>query len=79
MKIKLLVIGKTDDKNLISLIEKYQNRLQRYIGFQIEVIPNIKNIKNLSPLQQIEKEGQMILSKLKNTDQMIVLDEKGKE
>lgn len=79
MKIKLLVIGKTDDKNLISLIEKYQNRLQHYIGFQIEVIPDIKNTKNLSPFQQKEKEGQLILSKLKNTDQLIVLDEKGKE
>lgn len=79
MKIKLLVIGKTDDKNLISLIEKYQNRLQHYIGFQIEVIPDIKNTKNLSQLQQKEKEGQLILSKLENTDQLIVLDEKGKE
>ena len=52
MKIKLLVIGKTDDKNLISLIEKYQNRLQRYIGFQIEVIPNIRRTNDSI---QIEK------------------------
>tara|TARA_B100000795_G_C22802623_1_gene442766 strand:- start:504 stop:977 length:474 start_codon:yes stop_codon:yes gene_type:complete len=79
MKIKLLVIGKTDDKNLSQLIENYQNRLQHYICFQLEIIPDIKNIKNLSQLQQKEKEGELILSKLKNTDLLVVLDEKGKE
>ncbi len=79
MKIKLLVIGKTDDKNLNQLIENYQKRLQHYINFQLEVIPDIKNVKNLSQLQQKEKEGEIILSKLQNTDQLILLDEKGKE
>ena len=79
MKIKLLVIGKTDDKNLGQLIEKYQQRLIHYINFEIEIIPDIKNVKNLSQLQQKEKEGELILSKLKNTDQLMLLDEKGKE
>ena len=79
MKIKLLVIGKTDDKNLNQLIEIYQKRLQHYINFQLEVIPDIKNAKNLSQLQQKEKEGSLILSKLQNTDQLVLLDEKGKE
>lgn len=79
MKIKLLVIGKTDDKNLNQLIENYQKRLQHYINFQLEIIPDIKNVKNLSQLQQKEKEGALILSKLQNTDQLILLDEKGKE
>ena len=79
MRIKLLVIGKTDDKNLGQLIEKYQQRLSHYINFDLEIIPDIKNVKNLSQLQQKEKEGELILSKLKNTDQMVLLDEKGKE
>ena len=79
MRIKLLVIGKTDDKNLGQLIEKYQQRLNHYINFEIEIIPDIKNVKNLSQLQQKEKEGELILSKLKNTDQLVLLDEKGKE
>ena len=79
MKIKLLVIGKTDDKNIELLIEKYQQRLKHYINFEIEIIQNIKNVKNLSQLQQKEKEGELILSKVKNTDHLVVLDEKGKE
>jgi 23S rRNA (pseudouridine1915-N3)-methyltransferase len=79
MKIKLLAIGKTDDKNLQTLIETYQNRLKHYINFELEIIPDIKNVKNLSEVQQKEKEGELILSKLAPTDQLILLDEKGKE
>ena len=77
MKIKLLAIGKTDNKNLQALIETYQGRLKHYINFQLEVIPDIKNAKNLSQQQQKEKEGELILKKLVPTDQLILLDEKG--
>lgn len=79
MKIKLLAIGKTDDKNLLSLIETYENRLKHYFQFELEIIPDIKNVKNLSQAQQKEKEGELILQKLQATDQLILLDEKGKE
>jgi 23S rRNA (pseudouridine1915-N3)-methyltransferase len=77
MKIKLLTIGKTDDKNLIKLIETYQNRLKHYIKFELEVISDIKNVKNLSESQQKEKEGELILKKLQNTDFLVLLDDKG--
>ena len=79
MKIKLLAIGKTDNKHLIQLIDEYQKRLKHYIKFELEIIPDIKNVKNLSEVQQKEKEGQLILSKLQNTDQLILLDDKGKD
>ena len=79
MKIKLLAIGKTDNKQLTQLIDEYQNRLKHYIKFQFEVIPDIKNAKNLSESQQKEKEGELILKKLEATDQLILLDDKGKD
>ena len=79
MKIKLIAIGKTDDKNLQTLIDVYQNRLKHYVNFQLEIIPDIKNAKNLSQIQQKEKEGSLILNKLNATDELILLDEKGKE
>jgi len=79
MKIKLLAIGKTDDKNLIKLIDTYQNRLKHYIKFELSVIPDIKNAKNLSENQQKEKEGALILKQIQPTDQLILLDDKGKE
>ena len=58
MKIKLLAIGKTDNKNLITLIDEYQNRLKHYVKFELEIIPDVKNVKNLSEVQQKEKEGE---------------------
>ncbi len=79
MKIKLLVIGKTDNKELNQLIDVYQNRLKHYIKFSFEVIPDIKNVKNMSEKEQKEKEGELILSKLQATDDLILLDDKGKQ
>ena len=77
MNIKLLAIGKTDNKELQSLIDDYTKRLSFYVKFDLEVIPDIKNVKNLSESQQKEKEGELILSKLTPTDQLILLDENG--
>lgn len=78
MNIKLIAIGKTDNKNLQSLLDEYQKRLSFYIKFDVEIIPDIKNVKNLSETQQKEKEGELILAKIAPTDQLIVLDENGK-
>lgn len=77
MNIRLLAIGKTDNKSLQTLIDDYTKRLSFYIKFDLEIIPDIKNVKNLSEAQQKEKEGELILSKLAATDQLILLDEKG--
>ena len=78
MNIKLLAIGKTDNKNLQSLIDEYAKRLSFYIKFDLEIIVDIKNVKNLSESQQKDKEGELILSKITPTDQLILLDENGK-
>ncbi|MDU8886392.1 23S rRNA (pseudouridine(1915)-N(3))-methyltransferase RlmH [Yeosuana sp. MJ-SS3] len=79
MIIKLLSIGKTDSKDLQALIDEYANRLGFYIKFEFEIIPDIKNSKNLREEQQKQKEGDLILAKLKPTDILILLDEKGKQ
>ena len=71
-------MGKTDNKNLQSLIEEYQKRLSFYSKFDLEIIPDSKNVKNLSESQQKEKEGELILAKITPTDQLILLDENGK-
>ncbi|MAZ29458.1 MAG: 23S rRNA (pseudouridine(1915)-N(3))-methyltransferase RlmH [Cytophagaceae bacterium] len=79
MNIKLLCIGKTDNKNLEELILLYSKRLSFYINFDLEVIPDLKKTKNLGEEQQKEKEGNLILNKIGPTDHLILLDEKGKE
>ncbi|WP_396147223.1 23S rRNA (pseudouridine(1915)-N(3))-methyltransferase RlmH [Flavobacterium sp.] len=77
MNIRLLAIGKTDNKSLQSLIDEYTKRLSFYIKFDMEIIPDIKNVKNLSEAQQKEKEGELILSKISATEQLILMDENG--
>ncbi len=78
MNIRLIAIGKTDNKQLQTLIDEYKTRLSFYIKFDLEVIPDIKNVKNLSESQQKEKEGELILSKITASDQLILLDENGR-
>lgn len=78
MNIKLLCVGKTDNKQLQALIDEYSKRLNFYIKFSVEIVPDIKNVKHLSEQEQKNKEGDLILSKLGNYDHLIILDEKGK-
>lgn len=79
MKIVLLVIGKTDVSYWKEALNEYQERLVHYIPFQMEVIPDIKNVKNMSEVKQKEKEGEHILKYLQSGDYAVLLDEKGKE
>ena len=79
MTIKLLAIGKTDNKQLQALIDDYQKRLGFYVKFEFDIIPDLKKAKNLSEDQQKYKEGELILNKLNPTDVLILLDENGKQ
>lgn len=79
MQIKLLAIGKTDNQQLQQLIDDYQKRLGFYIKFEFEIIPDIKNAKNLSKKQQKQREGELILAKVGTSDLLILLDENGKQ
>ncbi len=78
MQIKLLAIGKTDNKAIQNLIDDYSSRLGHYIRFELEVIPDLKQSKSLSESLQKEKEGELILKKVGSSDELILLDERGK-
>ena len=78
MKIKLVVIGKTDDKYIAEGIKKYFSRLKHYIGFEYTELPDIKNSKNLSQEQQKKLEGELLLKNIQPGDFVVLLDEKGK-
>ncbi|WP_149912572.1 23S rRNA (pseudouridine(1915)-N(3))-methyltransferase RlmH [Sphingobacterium cavernae] len=79
MKITLVCIGKTDDKYIQEGIDKYNKRLKHYITFNIVVLPDVKNVKNLSQSQQKEKEAELFNKHIQNTDYVVLLDERGKE
>ena len=79
MKFTLLVVGKTTDARLQTMIDDYQQRLKHYIPFDIIVIPELRNAKALSEAQQKEQEGIEILRRITPATDLILLDEHGQE
>ncbi len=79
MKAVLLVVGKTVNKQFVDLIDDYVGRLKHYIGFELQVIPDLKNTKSLSEEQQKTMEGEQILKTIMPGDVLVLLDEHGKE
>ncbi len=79
MKIALLTVGKTDVNWVKQGLDIYVARLKHYIQFSINEIPELKNVSALSKDQIKAKEGDLILKNIKPTDDVILLDEHGKE
>ena len=79
MKITLLVVGKTTSAQIESLIQEYQKRLTHYVPFALQVIPELKNAKALTPDQQKQAEGELILRAVAQSADLVLLDEHGKE
>ena len=48
MKTTLLVVGRTVEQHYITAINDYIQRTKRFITFDMEVIPELKNTKNIS-------------------------------
>ena len=79
MNIKLLVVGKTDDKYLQEGIDVYVKRLKHYVIFEITVIPALKDQKGASPDEIKEREAALILKQIEKCDRVVLLDEHGTE
>ena len=79
MNIELIVVGKTDSKEVNALVENYTKRINFYNRFNITYIPDVKNTKSLSEAQQKTSEGEAILRLLDPSDRVVLLDEKGSE
>ena len=79
MKITLLTVGKTDKDWVKQGIDIYASRMKHYFPFSIVEIPELKNVSALSQDQIKTKEGELILKNVKPTDDMILLDERGRE
>ena len=79
MKIALIVIGKTNQQFVRQGLDEFCSRLTHYFPFELEIIPDIKNAKNLSIEQIKEKESELILHSLQAGDFIVLLDEHGKE
>ena len=79
MKLLLLTVGKTNSGPLKTLIEDFSGRLNRYVPFEREDIPDIRGGGRLKPEILREQEAAQVLKRLHPTDIVWLLDEKGKE
>ena len=78
MKIKLIVVGKTNAKYLLEGEKEYERRLKHYTKFEEIIITDVKQAGKLSESELKKKEGHLILGKLEISDHVILLDDKGK-
>ena len=79
MSIDLIVVGKTDMREVESLVEMYAKRINFYCKFSITTLPDVKNTKSLSIKQQRTAEGEAILRQISDGDYVMLLDEHGEE
>lgn len=79
MSIELIVVGKTDSKEVAALVELYAKRVNRYCRFALTTLPDLRETRSLTPRQQNRAEGERILALLTESDFVVLLDEHGEE
>ena len=79
MTLELILIGKTDSKEVAALVEMYARRVNFYCKFAITTLPDVRNTRNLTFKQQRTAEGEAILRQLGEGDYAVLLDERGTE
>jgi len=79
MKVTLLLVGKTSFPFVREGMEMYEKRILRHVAYSRVEIPDIKGTKAMAPLQVKEKEGDEILKRIGEKDEVILLDERGDE
>lgn len=79
MRITLIENGKTRDAFIREGVELYRSRMSRYVPFRIETLPDLKNSRHMTMKEVMEKEGQVLLKRLKPGNYVILLDERGQQ
>lgn len=79
MNIVLLTVGKTEESYWKEALAEYQRRLQHYVPFELQALPEVKNTKKMTMSQQKTQEGVLIRKAMQAGDWFVLLDEQGKE
>ena len=79
MNIELIVVGKTDQKEVEALVEMYAKRINRYCKFSITTLADVRNTKNMAPSRQKQLEGEAILRLVGEGDWLTLMDERGSQ
>ncbi len=79
MNIELIVVGKTDSKEVEALVEMYSKRINRYCKFSLTTIADVRNTRNMAPARQKQLEGEAILRLVGEGDCLTLMDERGQQ
>ena len=77
MNIELIVVGKTDSREVEALVEMYAKRVNRYCRFSITTLADVRNTRNMAASRQKQMEGESILRLIGDGDFLVLMDEKG--
>lgn len=79
MHIRLLAVGDRQPSWVDEAFGTYAGRLPREWKFRVDVIPTVRRNKNDKSHQAMEAEGELILGKIGQAEQVVLLDERGKQ
>ena len=79
MHIRLLAVGDRQPSWVDEAFGAYSTRLPREWKFRLDVIPTVRRQKNDKSGRAMEAEGESILAKLHPGEQVILLDERGRQ
>jgi len=82
MKITVITVGKIKEKYFVGAINEYAKRLTKYCKLNVIEVADEKAPENLSDADMLivkKKEGERILSKVRDSDYVIALAIEGKQ
>ena len=79
MHIRLLAVGDRQPSWVDDAFGIYTGRFPREWKFQLDIIPTVRRSKNDKSRQAMQAEGELIAAKLSPTEQVVLLDERGKQ
>lgn len=79
MHIRLLAVGDRHPSWVDDAVGIYTERFPREWKFRLDTIPTVRRNKNDKSRQAMEVEGELITAKLNPDEQVVLLDEHGKQ
>ncbi len=78
MHIRLLAVGDRQPAWVNDAYESYAERFPREWKFRLDTIPTVRRSKNDKSGQAMAAEGEQVLAKVQDAEQLVLLDERGK-
>ena len=79
MHIRLLAVGDRQPGWVDDAFGIYTQRFPREWKFRLDVIATVRRARNDKSQRAMESEGDLIIQNLKDTEQVVLLDERGKQ